>query len=68
VGPVVVQALAVAMISSASSMRSICSDTLGQSMPQGTSFSASPEPMPRTTRPGNISSRLAKAWATIAGW
>ena len=56
------------MISSASSMRSTCSPTEGQSMPHGVSFSDSPEPMPRKARPGNIDSSVANAWATTAGW
>ena len=55
------------MISSASSIRSTCSPTGGQSMPQGDSFSDSPEPMPRNARPGNSSSSVAKNCATTAG-
>ena len=55
------------MISSASSMRAICSATGGQSMPHGDSFSDSPEPMPRNARPGHISSIVAMNCATVAG-
>ena len=55
------------MISSASSIRSTCSATGGQSMPQGDSFRDSPEPMPRNARPGKSSSTVAANWATTAG-
>ena len=41
----------------------------GQGWPvDGTSFSDSPVPMPRMTRPGNIEPSVPKAWATIDGW
>jgi hypothetical protein len=56
------------MISSASSMRAICSPAEGQSIPQGDSLSASPEPTPRNARPGQSSSTVATNWATVAGW
>jgi len=55
-------------MSSASSMRSTCSATSGQSIPVGVSFSASPDPIPRNARPAYISSSVANACATIAGW
>jgi len=48
-------------------MRLTCSATGGQSIPQGLSLSASPDPIPRKARPGNISSSVANAWATTAG-
>ena len=55
------------MISSASPMRATWTPGSGQSAPVGVSFRASPEPMPRKARPGNISSSVANAWATITG-
>jgi hypothetical protein len=55
------------MISSASSMRAICSGTGGQSMPQGDSLSDSPDPRPRNARPGHISSMVAMNCATVVG-
>ncbi len=39
----------------------------GHSIPQGVSFSDSPEPMPRKARPGFCSSSVANACATTAG-
>ncbi len=40
----------------------------GHSMPSGASFIASPEPMPRMTRPGARQPRVANACATTPGW
>ena len=55
------------MIDSASSIRAIWSSTGGQSSPTGTSLSASPEPIPRNGRPGNIRSSVIHACAISAG-
>ena len=38
------------------------------SIPSGDSLSDSPEPTPRNARPGYMTSSVAKAWATRAGW
>ena len=56
------------MIDNASSMRAIWSPTDGQSSPIGTSFSASPDPIPRNGRPGNSRSSVTHACAIRAGW
>src|ERR1700733_5146613 len=56
------------MISNDSSMQSTRSRSGGHGSPSGLSFNASPDPIPRKIRRGNISSRVAQAWATSAGW
>jgi len=56
------------MIASASVIDASCPSPSGQSAPTGDSFSDSPEPKPRKTRPGNISSSVANPCATSAGW
>jgi hypothetical protein len=48
-------------------MRLTCSPTGGQSIPAGLSLRDSPEPIPMNARPGNISSSVAKACATMTG-
>ena len=55
------------MISSASSMRATWPAVSGQSIPQGDSFSDSPEPIPRNARSGKSSSIVAANCATSAG-
>ena len=56
------------MTSAHSRRRAFLVGLVGHRSPVMCSFEASPEPRQTQSRPGNISVRVAMAWASTAGW